>query len=256
MVKVTRVLCLAFIALGCSLLVMPATAQTSDGVRDSIRILSQQIEQQPRNVELRLKKAALNVEAEQWQYALDEYTNVLDIDPKNITARYYRGFVNQKMGRYSFARTDYESVLAVNPDDMHTMMGLALTNLADGHSTTAYDQANILVTAYPDSVAAYAVRAEVESTLGMNDAAVEDIMKAIEMEDKNPQSQLRMDDDIVTYYLQAFDYYFAMGNKYDARACLDLLVKRGIPRPYLNNRYKLFVKYPKPGEIDLGKRKK
>lgn len=254
--KPTRALCLTLIAVGFSLLAMPAAAQTKDTVRDSIRLLSMQIEQQPRNVKLRLQKAALNVEAEQWQYALDEYSNVLDIDPKNITALYYRGFVNQKMGRYSFARADYEKVLAVKPNDMHTMMGLTLTNLADGHNTLAFDQANILVEAYPDSVAAYAVRAEVESALGMTDAALEDILTAIKKEDKNPQSQLRMDDDIVTYYLQAFDYYFAMGNKYDARACLDLLVKRGIPKPYLNNRYKMFVKYPKPGEIDLGKKKK
>ena len=165
------------------LLALSAKAQSQQEWRDSLSTLTTLIESHPRNVPLRLHKAAANIELGQWQYALDEYTTVLSLDPGNLTALYYRGFVNQHLGRYAFARQDYEQVLKAEPLNSHALMGLILTDLADHRLTQAFDRANHLVAQIPDDAEALAVRAEVEVQLEMIDAAVMDIEKAIKIED-------------------------------------------------------------------------
>lgn len=218
---------------------MAANAQQSQEWRDSVSILSAQIERNPRNIQLRLKKAAYNIELGQWQYALDEYSNVLDLDPKNLTALYYRGFVNHHLGRYSFARQDYKSVLSITPYDIHAMMGLILTNLADNHVTQAFDDANRLVGYTPSNAEAYAIRAEVEMKLQMEEAAILDIEKAIEIEDAVVRQKypITVDDNMTNYQLTAFSLYMAKGNRRKARQALDYLVSNGLSKAYLTDYY-------------------
>lgn len=210
-------------------------------LRDSISKLSQSIERYPGNVELRLRKAALNVELEQWSFALDEYSNVLDLQPENLTALYYRGFVNYHLARYSFARKDYETLLRVDNRNMHAMMGLVLTNTADGRLKEAFDGANHLVTVFPDVAEVYEVRAEVEERMNLFDAAADDMEKAIVMEERNNswagKTAVSVEDDMFSYQLYAFSLYVKLGKKKQAQKCLDYLVKRGIAKAMLIDYY-------------------
>ncbi len=221
------------------LLALSAKAQSQQEWRDSLSTLTTLIERHPRNVPLRLHKAAANIELGQWQYALDEYTTVLSLDPGNLTALYYRGFVNQHLGRYAFARQDYEQVLKAEPLNSHALMGLILTDLADHRLTQAFDRANHLVAQIPDDAEALAVRAEVEVQLEMIDAAVMDIEKAIKIEDVKAQRKYpaSMDDNITSYQLTAFSLYMRQGNKRKARQALDYLMKIGVPKAYLADYY-------------------
>ena len=73
---------------------MPVKAQTTRQWRDSLAVLNRLIEQQPSSTDLRLKKAAVNIELEQWEYAIEEYGNVLRLDSKNLAALYYRAYAN------------------------------------------------------------------------------------------------------------------------------------------------------------------
>jgi hypothetical protein len=50
-----------------------AQAQTPQQLRDSLSKVSQRLSFKPDSIDLRLKKASLNVQLEQWDYALDEY---------------------------------------------------------------------------------------------------------------------------------------------------------------------------------------
>ncbi|MBQ0074800.1 MAG: tetratricopeptide repeat protein [Prevotella sp.] len=221
------------------LLSMSVKAQTQQEWRDSLSTLSSLIERHPRNIDLRLRKAAVNIELEQYKYALEEYSKVLDLDPKNIAALYYRGFVNQQLGRYSFARNDYEAVLEQTPWDKHALMGLVLANNADGRKTQAYDGANRLITMFPKDADVYSIRAEVEQTMGMIDVALDDISKAIEIEEgSNKQSgktTISMDDDIASYVLTSFSLYLSLGDKAKAKENLDYLVRHGIAKAQLND---------------------
>lgn len=220
-------------------------AQTQQELRDSLSMINRLIEEHPRAYKLRLRKAALNIDLGQWQYALDEYTNVLEMQPTNLTALYYRGFVNQHLQRWAFARKDYEQLLKVDPQNEHAMMGLILTNIADDHKTEAFDGANRLVELYPDNATSYSVRSDVEEQLGMHAAALEDIQHAIKIEDVDVQKKYphSMDDDIASYQLSAFSLYMHFGKKKDARSCLDYLVSQGIPRASLYDYYKQLEKH-------------
>ena len=48
-------------------------AQTPEQWRDSLTVLSKAIVQHPQSIDLRLKKAAVNIELSQWDYAVEEY---------------------------------------------------------------------------------------------------------------------------------------------------------------------------------------
>ena len=47
-------------------------AQTPQQWRDSLAVLNRMIGEQPRSTDLRLKKAAVNIELNQWEYAIEE----------------------------------------------------------------------------------------------------------------------------------------------------------------------------------------
>ena len=221
------------------LFVASVNAQTQQELRDSLSMINRLIEQHPNAYKLKLRKAALNIEFGEWEYALDEYNKVLEIVPDNPTALYYRGYVYQHLRRFADARRDYERLLLAEPQNEHALMGLILTNLEDNRITEAFDGANRMVEMFPSSAQAYAVRAEVERHENMMSPALEDIRKAIEIEDVEVQKKypVTVDDDITAYQLTAFELYMQQKDHKAARGCLDYLIKNGVPRAYLNNYY-------------------
>lgn len=223
-------------------LYLGARAQTQQEWRDSISHFSTLIEQQPNNIELRLRKAAINIELEQWRYALEEYTKVLEIQDNNIAALYYRAYVNQHLARYDQARADYEAILQQVPLDKNTLIGLALTNIADHHKTEAYDGANRLVEMFPDDADVYAVRAEIEEAMDLTEMAIDDMMKAIELEEKTvaKKGTISIEDDMASYQLQAFTLKQKAGKP--AKEHLDYLVAHGIAKAQLNDYYRMIKK--------------
>ena len=234
--KVRFVICFIVTQL---LFVASVNAQTQQELRDSLSMINRLIEQHPNAYKLKLRKAALNIEFGEWEYALDEYNKVLEIVPDNPTALYYRGYVYQHLRRFADARRDYERLLLIDPQNEHALMGLILTNLEDNHITEAFDGANRMVEMFPSSAQAYAVRAEVERHENMMSPALEDIRKAIEIEDVEVQKKypVTVDDDITAYQLTAFELYMQQKDHKAARGCLDYLIKNGVPRAYLNSYY-------------------
>ena len=234
--KVRFVICFIVTQL---LFVASVNAQTQQELRDSLSMINRLIEQHPNAYKLKLRKAALNIEFGEWEYALDEYNKVLEIVPDNPTALYYRGYVYQHLRRFADARRDYERLLLAEPQNEHALMGLILTNLEDNRITEAFDGANRMVEMFPSSAQAYAVRAEVERHENMVSPALEDIRKAIEIEDVEVQKKypITVDDDITAYQLTAFELYMQQKDHKAARGCLDYLIKNGVPRAYLNNYY-------------------
>ena len=236
MCKVRFVICFIVTQL---LFVASVNAQTQQELRDSLSMINRLIEQHPNAYKLKLRKAALNIEFGEWEYALDEYNKVLEIVPDNPTALYYRGYVYQHLRRLADARRDYERLLLAEPQNEHALMGLILTNLEDNRITEAFDGANRMVEMFPSSAQAYAVRAEVERHENMVSPALEDIRKAIEIEDVEVQKKypVTVDDDITAYQLTAFELYMQQKDHKAARGCLDYLIKNGVPRAYLNSYY-------------------
>ena len=122
------------------LLCLPSLAQEDrKAMRDSLKLAMEQLSYHPDSVDLRLRKAAWNMQLGEWQYAKDEYDWVIGHHPDNLAARYYRAYANTQLRRYNFARLDYETVLRVVPGNFDARLGLALLNQKDHHYTEAMD---------------------------------------------------------------------------------------------------------------------
>lgn len=209
------------------LVVLCGQAQDKQSLRDSLAAATEALSYHPDSVDLRLKKAAWNVELEQWQYAKDDYDRVLRKEPDNVAALYYRAFVNEKLGRYNFARLDYQNLIRLVPGNFEIQLGYALLNQKDHHYTEAMDQMNLLVSQYPDSALAYAARAGMEVERGQYELASYDYEEAILRDSTNTD-----------YILAHADVLITLGRKEKARQQLDRLVALGVPRGSLKDYYK------------------
>ena len=193
---------------------------------DSLKVATELLAYHTDSIDLRLRKAAWNLQLEQWDYAKNEYDYVINRDPANLAVRYYRAFANEKLKRYNFARLDYEAILIIVPGNFQAQLGLALLNQRDNHFTEAFDQINALVEQYPDSAVAYAARAGIEQERGMGDLAVYDFKEAIRLSPTN-----------VDYRISYADLLITLKRKNEAIDELDTLVKMGVARGTLLNMY-------------------
>lgn len=194
--------------------------------RDSLSVLNRQIMSSEYSSDLYLRKAAVNLELQQWDYAIETYNDILRREPSNPAALFYRGYANGKMRRYELAANDYRSFLKVAPENVDGMLALAYICIKQGKNKEAMDNYNRIIEIFPDHSVAYASRALLESQDGFLDAALMDWDKAIEYDAKN-----------IDYLVSKADLLIRMNRKADARRTLDKAVKRGAPRGQLQEYY-------------------
>ena len=215
----------SILLLACSL---GLSAQTNKALRDSLALASDELAFHPDSIDLRLKKAAWNLQLEQWEYARAEYDYVLKVDNENIAALYYRAYVNEKLGRYKFARLDYQNLLTIVPGNFEASLGLALLNQKNKHYTEALDMLNVLCDHNPNRSEGFAARAGIEAERKMYELADYDYTQA-----------LRIDPANTDYLLSRVDVRLKMNHKTEARQDLDRLVQLGVSKPTLSKLYKL-----------------
>ena len=136
------------LAFGFWLLAQPANSQqlTAKSInwRDSLATLQKEIARQPWSTDLHLRKAAVNLELAQWQYAIDEYGLILERDVQNPAALYYRGYAHTQLRHYDMARRDYEELLSIFPRHTEARMALSYVLQLQGRQAEALDQLNQL----------------------------------------------------------------------------------------------------------------
>ena len=188
------------------------TALTPQQWRDSLAALNRQIDRQPQSTDLRLKKAAVNIELNQWEYAIEEYGNVLRIEPSNLAALFYRAYAHTTLRHYGLARADYESFLKIAPINLEARLGLATVCERMGRITDAMDELNRAVQMFPDKAVAYAARALLEDKLNMAEPALYDWSEAI-----------RLDADNMDYVASKAELLQRLGRKKEAERELDAI---------------------------------
>lgn len=186
---------------------------------DSLRVLNQQIAQHPGSTDLRLKKAAVNIELGQWDYAAEEYGRVLSLDAHNMAAHYYRAYVYVHLRQYGLARADYERLLAETPLHFEGRLGLVSVLQRLNRLTDSRDELNRLVQMFPDSALAYAARAAFETEQKEYETALYDWDQAIVRDPRNA--------DLV---VSKVDVLLALRRTDEARRTLYEAVERGVPR--------------------------
>ena len=194
--------------------------------RDSLSVLNRQIMSSQYSSDLYLRKAAVNLELEQWDYAIETYNDILKREPSNPAALFYRGYANGKLRRYELAANDYRSFLKVATENVDGMFALAYILIKQGKNKEAMDNYNRIIEIFPDHSVAYASRAILEAQDGFLDAALMDWDKAIEYDSKN-----------IDYIVSKADLLIRMNRKNEARLTLDEAVRKGAPRGHLQEYY-------------------
>lgn len=209
-------------------LLAPRSVQAQDGQnwRDSLSVLNRQIAASTSwNTDLHLRKAAVNLELQQWQYAIDEYSLILQHQVQNPAALFYRAYAATHLRHYEAARHDYETFISLFPEHAEARLSLSYVLQQLGRKTEALDQLNIVVEMQPDSAVSYVSRAALEQDLQQYDAALYDWQQAIALQPLNAD-----------YVASRVDLLLRLRRKAEARRDLDAAVRRGIPqgllRPY------------------------
>ena len=203
-----------------------ASAQTPKQWRDSVSVLIEQINQHPKIIDLRLKKAEANINLSQYDYAAEEYSKVLKLDERNLAALYFRAYCYTQLRQYSMARADYDAFLAIQPEHLEAHLGLARVLQLLNRRADAVDELNRCVQMFPDSADAYAARAAYETQLKQYDAALYDWDEAL---------RLRPNDASLT--VSKVDILLNLGRIREAREALDKAVKQGTTRAALREWY-------------------
>ncbi len=216
--------------------------------RDSLSVLNREIAHEVSwNTDLHLRKAAANMELQQWQYAIDEYSLILQHQVQNPAALFFRAYAATRLRRYEVARTDYEEFLHIFPTHSEARLSLAYVLELMDRKTEALDQLNMLVEMHPDSATYYASRASLERDLGQLEASVYDWEQAILRDGQNAD-----------YVVSEVELLLYLERRKEARRVLDAAVQRGIPRGLLHSWYDRVrrAEKPKMNYIDLKKKKK
>ena len=198
----------------------------SQNWRDSLNAINKQIAQSSWSTDLHLRKAAVNMELKQWQYAVDEYGLVLQREPRNPAALFYRAYANTHLRRFDLSRNDLNDLLAIVPTHFEARLSLAVVLQQLGRKQEALDMLNQTIQLHADSAVAYAARANLERDLKQDEVALYDWQRAEQLSPRDP-----------TYVVSHVDLLLVLGRKSEARRVLDAAVKRGIARGMLAEWY-------------------
>lgn len=204
----------------------PAGAQTQRQWRDSLDRLRTEIAQSPYSVDLHLRKAAINLELQQWNYAIEECALVLERDPGNLSALFLRAYAGKSLRHYSDAYRDYEQILNRVPRHFEARLCLAQVCQLMDKNVEAMDHLNRLVETHPDSATAYVARAALERRLHQYDAALFDWNQALRLSPGN-----------VDYAVSRVDVLLLLHRYREAREQLEALERMGVARGALREWY-------------------
>lgn len=202
--------------------------QVSDSQRwrDSLTVLNRQIAESQWSTDLHLRKATANLELKQWEYAIEEYAQVLQHEPRNPAALFYRAYANTHLRRFDLARNDLNDLLIMFPSHFEGRLSLAVVLQQQGHHQDALDQLNQAIEQHADSAVAYAARANLERVMKQDESALYDWQRAEELSPRDP-----------IYVVSHVDLLLVLERREEARRVLDAAVRRGIPRGMLQEWY-------------------
>ncbi len=206
--------------------VLCASAQTPREWRDSVSTLIEAIRHNPKNTDLRLKKAEANINLQQWEYAIEEYGNVLRLDDQNLAALYFRAYCHGQLRHYDMALADYDAFLAIQPQHFEAHLGRAHILQKMGRKADILDELNLMVQQFPDSADAYAARAAYETEQQLYEPALFDWDEA-----------LRLSPAQADFAVSKADVLLRLGRRKEARETLDAAVSHGVPRGALKDWY-------------------
>ena len=104
------ILCLA------AILAFPIQLPGRADIHERIEAVSEQIEKQPNNAELYIKRGELHRVHRDWEAALADYQRAVERAPHLNQVKFVRGRMQFEAGRWTAAKTDLDRFLALQPN--------------------------------------------------------------------------------------------------------------------------------------------
>jgi tetratricopeptide (TPR) repeat protein len=132
-------------------------------------------------------------QTQQFGKAIDTYQKALAQDPENTELRRYYADALLNLGKSADARAELQKVLKSDPDDGVSYKRLAMINREQGHFDEARQELEKAKALSPDDLEIPFQQAQLESTVGNDDKAVE-ILQALVKQSERPGGQYAVPD--------------------------------------------------------------
>jgi Flp pilus assembly protein TadD len=165
----------------------------------------------PHNLEAVKERAEAYRRAGEFDKAIADYTQALQLQPKDPALYAGRGFAELKKNDKANALNDFNKAIELAPDKSEYYTGRAYIFVTNGESAKAVSDFTHLISMKPDDADLYVRRGDVYSKLKQWDQAGADYEKALSLDQNN--------------YLALAGKGYVMGQKGNVRAGADLLQK-------------------------------
>ena len=163
-----------------------ATLQRYQGkLAEAVRIYSLALDMTPRAVTLLLNRAALYVEMDSIQRAIDDYERVCELDMYDTEARYSLGVLAMERGDNERAEDYFNEIKRINPNSGLYHEGMGLLHKRNGNHSRAAELFTQVIKAQP-SAQLLGHRADCYLAMKRLNDAEADIRNALEMAPDDP----------------------------------------------------------------------
>jgi tetratricopeptide (TPR) repeat protein len=116
-----------------------------------------------------------------YQGAIEDYNQVLQINPKDADTYHNRGIARSESGDHAGAIEDYDQALQINPQDADAYYNRGVAHYSLKDSQGAIEDWNQALRINPSLAEAYGDRGFVRAELGDNKGAVADLQQAAKL---------------------------------------------------------------------------
>ena len=200
-----------------------ATLQRYQGkLAEAVRIYSLALDMTPRAVTLLLNRAALYVEMDSIQRAIDDYERVCELDMYDTEARYSLGVLAMERGDNERAEDYFNEIKRINPNSGLYHEGMGLLHKRNGNHSRAAELFTQVIKAQP-SAQLLGHRADCYLAMKRLNDAEADIRNALEMAPDDPYR-----------YLLRAKLNKLRFQRDDMNRDIDTAVSLGLSRDYIN----------------------
>ncbi|KAA6349691.1 Beta-barrel assembly-enhancing protease [termite gut metagenome] len=172
----------------------------------------------PYSTPILLNRAAVYLEQGLSNRAYIDYCQTLDIAKKNVEALSMRAYIYITKRDYIAARIDYNRLLEIEPQHYNARLGLATLNQKEKKFQEAIAILEGIITDHPADATLYLARAEIEQDMNLQDMALMDIKKVIELDASSAEA-----------FLLCGKIYLAQKKKKLAKQNFEKAITLGIP---------------------------
>lgn len=199
-----------------------ATLQRYQGrLDDAVRNYSLALDMTPHAVTLLLNRAALYVQMDSVQRAIDDYERVCELDMYNTEARYSLGVLAMERGDNKLAEDYFTEIKRINPNSGLYHEGMGLLHKQNGNHARAVELFTQIIKVQP-SAQLLGHRADCYLAMKKLNEAAADIHAALEMTPDDPY-----------LYLLRAKLNKLRFQRDDMNRDIDTAVSLGLPRDYI-----------------------